>query len=62
LVTHIEIGIGEIVSAAETFGHIVAREFNVNSARPCTFGAVRCNEASDFANDFIEVTGLATTH
>jgi hypothetical protein len=62
LVTNIKIGVSEIVSAAKTFGHIVAREFNVNSARPCTFGAVRCDKASDFANDFIEVTGLATTH
>jgi hypothetical protein len=61
LITNIKIGIGEIVGAAEALSDIVASEFNVNTAGPCTFGAVSCNEASDFTNDFIEVTRLATT-
>ena len=62
LVTHIKVGIGEIVGAAETFSHIVTSEFNMDAAGPGAFGAVGRHEASDFTNDLIEVTGLSTTN
>jgi hypothetical protein len=61
LITNIKIGIGEIVGATEALSDIVASEFNMDAARPGAFGTVGCNEASDFTNDFIEVTRLATT-
>ena len=58
LVAMVEIFDREIVGATETFGHVVAGEFDVDAARPSAFRAVRVHEAGDLADDVVEVACL----
>ena len=59
-VAAIEVAIGECIDSSETFGDVIAGEFDVNSARPCSFCSVGSNKTFDFCDNRIKVAGFAT--
>ena len=60
LVPVVEVTVGDGVDSAEAFGDIITCEFDVNSARPCSFSAVGSYKTFDLCDHGVKVTGLSS--
>src|ERR1039458_8966455 len=58
LVAVLQVALGEVVPAAGAFGDVVPGEFEVDATGMGAQGAVDFEEAGDFGEDVVEVTGL----
>ena len=58
LVAVVEVGVEDLLGAAEALGDVVAGELDVDAARPGALGPVGGEEAGDLGQDVVEVAGL----
>src|SRR5580704_2167806 len=58
-VAHPEVALEDLFGPAETFGHVVAGELDVQAARPGALVAVDSEERAQLGQDVVETAGLA---
>src|SRR5690349_6930240 len=59
LVAVVEIGVGEVVAAAEALGDVLAGELDVHAAGPRSLSRMGGEEVGDLREDVVEPAGLA---
>ena len=55
----VEVGVRNGVAAPDAFSDVLTGELDVDTARPGAFGSMGSDEAANFAENLIEVSGLA---
>ena len=58
-VAQAQVFVAEFMAATEALGHIIAREFDVDTASPRPYSVVGIEEAVDLGQDVVEVPCLA---